>query len=88
MPLLRQTPVLGKTYPILEDPVWGDWMPGPILDRGGRWAGQTGCKILHAHIYRDEEKCRCVLFLGLVLFRLVAPPLQLGVVGPYPIRGV
>jgi hypothetical protein len=28
------------------------------------------------------------LLPGLVLFRLVAPPLQPGVVGPYPIRGV
>jgi hypothetical protein len=24
----------------------------------------------------------------LVLFRMVAPPLQLGVVGPYPVHGV
>jgi hypothetical protein len=26
--------------------------------------------------------------MGLDLFRLVAPPLQRGVVGPYPVRGV
>jgi hypothetical protein len=29
---------------------------------------------------------RCGLLLGLVLFRLVVPPLQSGVVGLYPIR--
>jgi hypothetical protein len=30
----------------------------------------------------------CGLLPGLVLSRLVAPPLQPGVVGPYPIQGV
>jgi hypothetical protein len=30
----------------------------------------------------------CGLLLGLVLFRLVVPPLQPRVVGPYPVRGV
>jgi hypothetical protein len=56
-------------------------MPGFVLGRGRRRNGQTGGEILHAHIYRNEGKRRCGLLPGLVLFRLVAPPLQLGVVG-------
>jgi hypothetical protein len=47
-----------------------------------------GGKILPAHIYHNEKKQRRGLLSGLVLFRLVAPPLQPGLVGPYPIRGV
>jgi hypothetical protein len=34
------------------------------------------------------KKRKCGLLLRIVLFRLVAPPLQSGVVGLYPIRGV
>jgi hypothetical protein len=30
----------------------------------------------------------CGLLSGLVRFRLVAPPLHPGVIGPYPVRGV
>jgi hypothetical protein len=30
----------------------------------------------------------CKVLPGLVLFRLVVPPLQSGVVGPYPVRGI
>jgi hypothetical protein len=75
-------------HPLLKAPRRGDWLPGPVSDRGGRQNGLTGGKILHAHVYRNEEKRRCGLLPGLVLLRLVAPPLQLGVVGPYLIRGV
>jgi hypothetical protein len=35
-----------------------------------------------------EEECGHVLLSGLALFRLVAPPLQLGVVGPHLVWGV
>jgi hypothetical protein len=34
------------------------------------------------------EKLRHGSFLGLLLFRLVAPPLQPRVVGPYLVRGL
>jgi hypothetical protein len=63
-------------------------MPRTILDRGGRQIGQTGGRILSVHIYYNEEEGQCRLPLGLVLFRLVAPPLQPGVVRPCPVRGV
>jgi hypothetical protein len=63
-------------------------MPGPILGQGGRHVGQTGGEILPAHDYRNEEKRWCRLHPGSILFRLVAPPLQPGVVGTYPVRGV
>jgi hypothetical protein len=63
-------------------------MPGPILGQGERWNGQTGDEILPPHDYRNEGKRWCGLLSGLVLFRLVAPPVQLGVVRLYPVRGV
>jgi hypothetical protein len=53
-----------------------------------RYSGQIGGKILHAHDHRDGRKGQCGLLLGLVLFRLVVPPFQLRVVGPYLVRGV
>jgi hypothetical protein len=46
---------------------------------------QIGGEILSAHIYRNEEKRWCRLLPDLVLFRLVAPTLQPGVVGPCPV---
>jgi hypothetical protein len=62
-------------------------MPGLIPSQGERWNGQTS-EILHAHVYRNEGKRRCGLLLGLDVFRLVAHPLQSGVVGTYPVWGV
>jgi hypothetical protein len=58
----------------------------PRLRREVGWA--EGGKILPGHDYRNEGKRWCGLLLALVLFRLVAPPLQSGVVGPYLILGV
>jgi hypothetical protein len=63
-------------------------MSKPIPGRGGERNEQTGGEILPTHIYRTEGKRRWGLLLGLVIFRLVTPPLQLGVMGPYPVRGV
>jgi hypothetical protein len=63
-------------------------MLGPILGRGGRQAGQTSGEILPAHIYHNEEERWCELLPGSVHFRLVAPPLRPGVVGPYLVQGV
>jgi hypothetical protein len=57
--------------------------PRPILGRGGRWNGQTDGKILPATTIINEGKRWRGLLTGLVLFRLVAPPLQPGVVGRY-----
>jgi hypothetical protein len=63
-------------------------MLGPVPGQGGRRNGKTGGEILPAHVYCNEEKRRFGLLSGLVLFRLVAPPLQIGVVGPYPVWGM
>jgi hypothetical protein len=79
---------LGKIYVILEAPRWSDWISGPNLGWGVRRVGQTGGEIMPAHVYRNGEDKWCILLLGLVLFRLVAPPLQPGVVEPYPVWGV
>jgi hypothetical protein len=40
------------------------------------------------HVYRNEEERWFRLLLGSVLSRLVAPPIQPGVAGSYPVRGV
>jgi hypothetical protein len=49
--------------------------------------GWVGGKILTFHGYRDEREDQYRLFPSLILFRLVAPPLQSGVVGPYVVWG-
>jgi hypothetical protein len=51
--------------------------------RGGYIVGQIGGEILPVHGYHDGRGDRYRSFRDLVLFRLVAHPLQLGVVGPY-----
>jgi hypothetical protein len=53
---LPKTPALGKIYAILEDPGWSGWTPGPVPGQGGSRVGQTGGKILPAHVYRNEEE--------------------------------
>jgi hypothetical protein len=84
MSLLPETSVLGKIYVILEAHGWSNWMLGLVLGWGGRWVRQTGGEILPVYVYHNEKE-RCGLFPGSVLFRLVPPPLQPGVVGPYPV---
>jgi hypothetical protein len=46
-----------------------------------------GGKIRTIRSYRDGREDRYGSFQGLVLSRLVAPLLPLGVVGQYPVRG-
>jgi hypothetical protein len=43
-------------------------------------------KILLTHGHRDRRKDRCGSGPGLVLFRLVVPPLHPGVEGPYLVQ--
>jgi hypothetical protein len=50
--------------------------------------GQTGGEILFVCVHRAEREDRYGLFLGLVLFRLVIPPLQQGVVESYQVWSV
>jgi hypothetical protein len=63
-------------------------MLGPIPSQGRRRNGQTGGEILSSHVHHNEGKQMCGLLPGLVHFRMVVPPLQPGVVGPYPEWGV
>jgi hypothetical protein len=49
--------------------------------------GWVGGKILIVHGYCDEWEDPYKLFPGLILFRLVDPPLQSRVVGLYLVRG-
>jgi hypothetical protein len=51
------------------------------------YSGQTGGEILPTQGYHDGREDWYGLFLGLVLFRLVVPPLQQGVVRPYQVQG-
>jgi hypothetical protein len=77
---LPETLAPGEINVILEAPRWSAWMPRPVPIQGGRRVGQTSGEILPTHVYRNEEVRWCGLLLGLVLFRLAAPPLQSGVV--------
>jgi hypothetical protein len=49
--------------------------------------GEIGDEILPIQHYHDGREDQYELFSGLVIFRLLVPSLQPGVVGPYPIRG-
>jgi hypothetical protein len=80
-------PGASKAFLILKAPGWSDWVPGLFPGGGERQNGLTSGEILSAHDYRNGGRCWHVLLLGLVLFRLVAPPLQSGVVDSYPVRG-
>jgi hypothetical protein len=51
------------------------------------YSGQTGGEILPVRGYHGGREDWYGLFPGLVLFRLVAPPLQQGVLGPYLVWG-
>jgi hypothetical protein len=65
-----------------------DRRPESCLGRGGRRDGQTGDKIQFVCAYHRVEKWRHGFPPGLILFRLAAPPLQTGVVGPYLVWGI
>jgi hypothetical protein len=64
------------------------WGPGCMPSRVTRssYSAQMGGEILFVHSYRDGREDRYGSGMGLVLFRLVIPPLQLGGVGPYLAR--
>jgi hypothetical protein len=72
---------VGNAYPFVGSP--GCVSLGtrvPSLGRRERLGGQSSGEILTAHINRKVEKQWHGLLLGLILFKLVAPPLQSGVV--------
>jgi hypothetical protein len=78
-------PGADRAYPWLKAPRRGDWILEPVPGWGRRRDGQT---CVDCYVYHNEGKRMCGLLPSLVLFRLVTRPLQLGVVGPYPVRGV
>jgi hypothetical protein len=65
-------------------------MVGRVLSRVMRmmYSGQSGGKILHVCVYRDEREGQHGPSLGLVYFRLVVSPLQIEAVGPYLLQSV
>jgi hypothetical protein len=52
-----------------------------------RKSGPTSGKILLTYDYQDRGTYWCKLLPSLILFRLVVPPLQSGVVAPYLVQG-
>jgi hypothetical protein len=73
----------GRAYPVPKTPGRRDWTPKPISGRGGRQNRETGGEILPAHDYCEQVKVKVWITPGFSFFRLVAPPLQPGVAGPY-----
>jgi hypothetical protein len=49
---------------------------------------RTGCEIMSVHACRDETEDQYVSLSDLILFRLMAPPLQPGEMESYLIWGV
>jgi hypothetical protein len=80
-----QDPDAASAYLLPKAPGWVDRTPEPVPGRGGRQNGQTSGEILPTQVYRKEKRR---MLPGLVLFTLVASPLQPGVVGPYSVWGV
>jgi hypothetical protein len=81
--LQRRSPVTEET------PRCGCQGPECVSSRGLRitLAGLIGGRILPAHGYQNGGSDWCELLLDRVVFRLVVPPLYLGVLEPYLIRG-
>jgi hypothetical protein len=42
-------PDVGRAYPVIGAPGWGDWTPGSFPSRGRRGNGQIDNEILSAH---------------------------------------
>jgi hypothetical protein len=81
-------PDSSDAYPVLKAPGRGCWGTERVSSWGIRiYIRQTGDEILPGRGYCNGREDYYRLFLGLVLFTLVAPPLQLGVVRPYLVWG-
>jgi hypothetical protein len=88
-PPLPEAPGAGNVYPLLRAPrhFWPEARVSPQLKEGGGMVRQVAKSCMPAPIV-GWKKGKRGLLSGLVLFSLVAPPLQPGVVGLYPVRGV
>jgi hypothetical protein len=87
MSLLSEDPALVALPGVGKPPgvTGGGHVPNRVTRR--IYSEQTDGEILPVHGYRDGRVDRYRSFSGLVLFSLVVPLLQLGVVGPYLIWG-
>jgi hypothetical protein len=87
MALLSEDPAPVALTRYWKTPRRGYWGPRCVPSRGTRirQVGLIGGEILPARDHLGEGKDWCGLLPGLILFRLVVPPLQPGVVGLYPI---
>jgi hypothetical protein len=72
---------------VLAGTEWPRACAEPREPGGMRLTGLTGDEILTTRGYRYKGKDWCGLLPCLVLFMLVAPPLQPGDVGPYLVWG-
>jgi hypothetical protein len=84
-----RSPGAGNAYPLLRAPrhVWPETRVLPRVEEGGGTVRQVVKSCLPMPNVERKKRKRGLL-LGLVLFRLVAPPLRLGVVGIYLVWGV
>jgi hypothetical protein len=83
-----EAPTLVELIRFSKPPGEENRCPGPSRVGEGGEPGRLVVKSCPPMTIINEGKRWSGLLPGLVLFRLVAPPLQLGVMGPYPIRGV
>jgi hypothetical protein len=81
-------PSTDKAYLVLRAVGWYGWEPRLCLGLGERRNGLRGGKILPAYVYHNRGMHWRELVLGLVLFKLVAPPFQSGMVESYPVHDV
>jgi hypothetical protein len=78
--------VLTRHWEAHERDCWGSWYV-PSQDTKRTYKGQTCGEILPARGYHKGREDLYKSFPGLVRFKLVAPPLHLGVVEPYLVQG-
>jgi hypothetical protein len=90
MSLLPKDPAPGALARCWRTPERGCQRPGHMLSRGLRikWTELIGNEILPTHGCQDGGKGLVRIAPGSSFFRLVVSPLQSGVVGPYPVRGM
>jgi hypothetical protein len=80
-----QGPSCSGAYLVLKSPGYDRWGPGRVTRR--IYNGWVGGKIMRVRGYCDGREDRYRLFSGLILFSLVVPPLQSGMMRLYLVWG-
>jgi hypothetical protein len=88
MPLLPETSVSIEPIHYWKPLGGAIGRPGPSRGGEGSGPGRQVAKSCLPMTYRNKGKRWCGLLPSLVLFKLVGPPLQSGVVGSYLVQGV